>query len=116
MEAIIDTRIKNSVTFHDVLHKFISRRVMGTLIMEINITQDMASVYQNPLFLVLLDLRKAYDNLERGWLSKTLEGYGRGLKCGAFWSSSGRGRRWSPNKMDTVAPISGLPAEPHREF
>ena len=40
----------------------------------------MASVDQYTLFLVLLDLRKLYDYLNRRQLLKTLEGYWAGSK------------------------------------
>ena len=36
----------------------------------------MASVDQEPLLLVFLDLMRSYDNLDRGQLLKTFEGYG----------------------------------------
>ena len=58
MWAVIDTRIKKAVTFHDVLHGFHIGRGMGTSIMELNIAQDLASVDQDPIFLVFLDLQK----------------------------------------------------------
>ena len=54
--------------------------VIYTDIMELNINQDLASVYQYPLLLVFLDLRKAYEYLYRVRLLKTLEGYGVGPK------------------------------------
>ena len=38
------------------------------------------SVDQDSLLLVLLDLRKAYDNLYQGWILRILEGYGAGPK------------------------------------
>ena len=59
MEAIIDTRIKNSETFHDVLHVFCIGRGMGTSIVELKRAQELASVDQDPIFLVFLDLRKS---------------------------------------------------------
>ena len=80
METIIDTRTKKAVTFHDILRGFFAGRGMGTVILEIKFAQDLASVDQEPLLLVLLDLRKVYDNLERGRLLKTLEIYGAGSK------------------------------------
>ena len=80
MEAIIYTRINKYVAFHDFLHGFCVGRVIGIAIMEINFAQDLESVDQDPLFLVLLGLRKVYDNLDRGWILKTLEGYGAGPK------------------------------------
>ena len=80
MEAIIDTRIKKFMTFHDVLHGFCAGRGMGAYIMELTSAQDLVSVYQAPLFLVLLGLIKSYDNLDHGRLLKTLEGYRVGPK------------------------------------
>ena len=80
MEAIIDTRIKKAVTFHDILHGFFAGRVTGSAIMELKLVQELESVYQYLPVLVFLDLRKAYYNLECGWLLKTLEGYGAGPK------------------------------------
>ena len=50
----------------------------------------MASAEQDPIFLVLLDLSKAYDNLDYGRLLQTLAGYGAGPKLwgllAIFWS------------------------------
>ena len=37
--------------------------------------QDLARIVQDPLFLVLLDLSKAYDTLDHRRLMQTLEGY-----------------------------------------
>ena len=58
---MIYTRIKTVVQFHDVLHEFRAGRGTGTAIMDTKLAQELAIVYQEPLFLVLLDLRKAYN-------------------------------------------------------
>ena len=42
--------------------------------MELKLAQELASVNQDPILLVSLDLGKAYDNLDRGRLLQTLEG------------------------------------------
>ena len=90
MEAIIDTHIKKAVIFHDILHGFRASRETGTAIIKLKLAQEMESVDQEPLFWVLLDLRKSYDNLDRGRLMKTLEGYGSGPKIrdvlAGFWA------------------------------
>ena len=90
MGVVIDTRIKKAVTFHDVLHGFHIGRGMGTSIMELKLAQDLASVDQDPIFLVFLDLRKSYDNLYHGYLLQTLDGYGVGTNIQVilveFWS------------------------------
>ena len=73
MEAIIVTRIKKVVTLHDVLHGFCAGRGSWTAIIEPNIAQDLDRVDPDTLFFVFLDLRKANDNLDRGWILNTLE-------------------------------------------
>ena len=89
VEALIDTRLHTSLQMHGVLHGFRAGRGTGTAIMELNLAQELASIDQDPLFLLLLDLRKAYDTLGRDWLLITLEGYGAGPRmCGLlefFW-------------------------------
>ena len=70
---MIDTRIKKLVTLHKLLHGFCAGRGTGTAIMELKLAQDLAIMDQNPLFLLLPDLRKVYENLYRGWILKTLE-------------------------------------------
>ena len=49
---------------------------MGPAILELKLAQELDSINQDPLFLVLLYLYKVYDTLERGCLLTTLEGYG----------------------------------------
>ena len=65
VEALIDTRIRASLHMHNVFCGFKSGRGTETAIMELNLTQDLASIDQDPLFLVFLDLRKAYDTVDR---------------------------------------------------
>ena len=76
IEAISDTHINKYVTFNDVLHVFSARGGTGTSIMDLKLTQELVSVDQDPLLLVLLYPRKVYGNLDRGRILMTLEGYG----------------------------------------
>ena len=76
VEAVIDARIKTVVQCNDVLYGFCKRRGMGTAIMEIKLAQELASVYQYALFLKLIYIKKAYNNLDCGWLLQILAGYG----------------------------------------
>ena len=78
VEALIDTRLRASLQFHDVLHGFRSGIGKGVTIMELKLVQELASVYYDPLFLVFLDLRKAYNTVNRECLILTLEVYGTG--------------------------------------
>ena len=80
VEAVIDTCIKTEVQFNDVLHGFCVGRGMGTAILEFKLTQELEIVYQEPLFLLLLYLSNAYNNLDRGPLLQTLDGVWGGTK------------------------------------
>ena len=75
MESVINTQIKMVMNLHDVLHGFLASRVTGIAIMELKMVQELASIDQDPLFLVFLDLQKAYDTLDYSRLLHTLEGY-----------------------------------------
>ena len=74
---------------HNVLHGFRAGRGMGKTIMELKLAQELASIDQDPLFLVLLDLNNAYDSVDWDHLLVTLEGYGVSPQlCGlleTFW-------------------------------
>ena len=59
VESLMDTLLRSSLQFHDVLHGFPDRRGMGTAIMKLNTAQDISSIDHEPLFLVFLDLHKA---------------------------------------------------------
>ena len=70
---MIDTRLRASLQIHNVLHRFRARRGIGVAIMELNLAQELAITDQSPLFLVSLDLRKAYDTADQKRLLITLE-------------------------------------------
>ena len=65
VEGLIDTRLRASLQMHDVLHGFRDRIGTGTAITELKLTQFLARIYQDPLFLVLLDLSKAYETVDK---------------------------------------------------
>jgi hypothetical protein len=66
------------IELHDCLHGRLPRRGTGTAIMEVKMQQQLAWVDQVPLYQIYLDLRKAYDVLDRGRCLKILAGYGVG--------------------------------------
>ena len=66
------------VKFYDILHGFHANRGKGTVIMELNMAQELVSIYQNPLLLVLLDMSKTYYTLYHRRILQTLEGNGAG--------------------------------------
>ena len=63
---------------------------MATAAMELKLAQDLSSVNQEPLFLVLIDTRKAYNTVDHDRLIRALEGYGVGPKMcellATFWA------------------------------
>ena len=75
---LIDTFLRASIQFHDVLHGFQDGRGMGMATMDLKLAQELACVDHNPLFQVFLDLRKAYRKKYKYRLIQTLEGYGAG--------------------------------------
>ena len=87
---MIYTRINYAVQFQDVLHGFCAGRWTGTAIMELKLEQKLKCVDQDTLLLVLLDLRKAHENIDQGILLQTRAGYGAGPKLrgllAEFWS------------------------------
>ena len=58
VEALVYTCLHTILQFHEVLHGFKAGRGTGTAIMELKIAQELASIDQDPLFMVFLDLRK----------------------------------------------------------
>jgi hypothetical protein len=64
IEAIVDTRCRVAIRFHDILHGFIQRRGTGTAILEAKLAQELAAIENDPLFVVFLDLQKAYDTVD----------------------------------------------------
>ena len=78
IEAIIDTRVRATVTLHDALHGFIAGRGTGTAILEAKLHHELAGIRKMPLFQVYLDLRKAYNTIDRPRLLQTFKEYGMG--------------------------------------
>ena len=74
VEATIDTRMRASIRFHKFFHGLCTGRGTGKAILELKLAQELASVDQDPLFLVFLDLLKAYDTVDWVRLLTTLEG------------------------------------------
>ena len=62
MEAIIDTRVKKAVTFHDCLHGFRAQRGTHTAIIEAKLIQQLAFFHGVALFDSFVDLKEAFDS------------------------------------------------------
>ena len=75
---ILNRHFTSSITFHDVLHGFRAGRGTGTATLEAKLLQQIAAMREEVLYVIFLDLTKAYDALDRSRCLDILEGYGVG--------------------------------------
>ena len=76
--AILNLRLTASITYHDFLHEFQAGRGTGTATLEAKLLQQLAALREEVLYVIFLDLHKAYDALDRSRCLEILEGYGVG--------------------------------------
>ena len=74
--VILNRRLTSSITFHDVLHGFRAGCGTGTAILKANLLKQLAAMREEVLYVIFLDLTKAYDALDRSRCLGILEGYG----------------------------------------
>ena len=63
--AILNIRLTASITFHDLLHGFWAGCGTGTATLEAKLLQQLAVLREEVLYVIFLDLHKAYDDLDR---------------------------------------------------
>ena len=71
IDIIMDTQLTTAIRLQEFLHGFIARKGTPTASVQVKLSQELASMEQEPLFLVFLDLRKAYDTVDRPRALKT---------------------------------------------
>ena len=63
--AILHCRLTASITFHDFLHRFRAGHGTVTATLEAKLIQKLAAIREEVLYMIFLDLHKAYDALDR---------------------------------------------------
>ena len=76
--AVLNRRFTSSITYHNVLHGFRAGRGTGTATLKAKMLQQLAALREEVLYVIFLDLTKAYDALDRSRCLDILEGYGVG--------------------------------------
>ena len=86
---VLNRRLTASITFHDFLHRFWDGRGTGTSTLESKLLHQLAALREEVLYVIFLDLHKAYDALERSRCLEILEGCGVGPRSRrllwAYW-------------------------------
>ena len=78
MAEILNLRLTASITFHDFLRSFRLVHSTGTATLEAKLLQKLAALREEVLYVIFLDLHKAYDALDRSRCLDILEVYGVG--------------------------------------
>ena len=73
--AIINRRFTPSITYHYALHGLRAGLGTGTTTLEAKLLQQLAALKEEVLYVIFLDLTKAYDALDRSRCLEILEGY-----------------------------------------
>ena len=94
--SIVNSRLQNSIVLHDALRSYQQGRGTGTAIMEEKLEQQLAGMACKPLFQVFIDVRKAYDSLDRGRCMEILRVYGLGYKLQRLLQQYWDGQRVVP--------------------
>ena len=72
--AILHRRLTTFITYHEFPHIFRAGRGTSTATLEAKLLQQLASMREEVLYVIFLDLHKAYDALDRSRCLEILEG------------------------------------------
>ena len=76
--SILNLRLTASITFQEFLHRFWAGRGTGTSTLETKSVHQLATLREEFLYVLFLDLHKAYATLDRSRCLDILECYGVG--------------------------------------
>jgi hypothetical protein len=74
IERVIDHQL-DSIELHDSLHGCRNKHGTGTAIIEAKLAQQLLYLELKPFYSIFLDLRKAFNAMNREWVIMLLEGY-----------------------------------------
>ena len=97
--VILHCRLTQGITFHDALHGFREGHGTGTSTLEAKLLHHLAAMREEVLYMIFLDLTKAYNALDRSRSMEILKGYGLGDRVRT-------GRRWGPGREDITGNAS----------
>jgi exonuclease III len=105
VSTIINARLGDAIKFHKAVHGFRRGRGTTTAIAELKLVMRANRQSNKPLFMIFLDLKKAYDTLDRDRTLQIMRGYGVGPNiCNII------AQTWAMDKM--VPKQAGFYAEP----
>ena len=76
VEEILNRRLTASINFYDSPHGFWAGRGTVTATLEAKLLQYLVALREEVLYVISMDLHKAYEDLDRSRCLKILEGYG----------------------------------------
>jgi Reverse transcriptase (RNA-dependent DNA polymerase) len=105
VSTIVNARLGDAIKFHKAVHGFRRGRGTTTAIAEVKLVMRANRQSNKPLFLIFLDLKKAYDTLDRERTWQIMQGYGVGPRiCNII------AQTWAMDKM--IPKQAGFYAEP----
>ena len=79
-EMILNSQLTASITLYNILHGLQSGHGTGTATLKAKLLQQLSTMREEVLYVISLDLHKAYYALDRDIRLKILEGYGVGTQ------------------------------------
>ena len=78
ISMIIHIRLMDTVDFYDSVHGFRRHRGTSTAIINLKLQMQLEKREKKPLYMVFINIKKAYDSLDKQRTTRLLENYGLG--------------------------------------
>ena len=110
LERVLDLRLE-AIKLHDSLHGCLKGQGTGTGIIEAKLSQQLAHLEQTPFFGIFINLKKAFDAMDRGRCLAILSLHGVGPQMLRLIRNSGKRPRMSATRRETMATLLRLVEE-----